>query len=158
MFRKAKPYIISILLALGVGGLSALLTARNQDLYIEIITPPLAPPGWLFPAVWTVLYVLMGISAAMIYTDKNSTPEARCEALFPYAISLLVNFFWSILFFNMRVFLFSFIWLLLLLFLIVLTIVRYYKINPLAAYLQIPYAVWVTFAGYLNLAIWILNK
>lgn len=158
MFQKAKPYVLSILLALGVGGLSALLTGQNQDLYSEIVTPPLAPPGWLFPVVWTVLYILMGISAAIIYTNNTDSSETRCEALFPYAVSLLVNFFWSILFFNMRVFLFSFIWLLLLLFLIVLTIVRYYKIKPLAAYLQIPYAVWVTFAGYLNLAIWILNK
>lgn len=158
MLKRAKPYIISILLALAVGGFSALLTAQNQDLYNEIVTPPLAPPGWLFPVVWTVLYILMGVSAAIIYTDKESSIEQRCEALSPYAISLVVNFFWSILFFNMRVFLFSFVWLLLLLFLIVITIVRYYKIKPLAAYLQIPYALWVAFAGYLNLATWILNK
>lgn len=157
MFSKLKPYIISILIALTVGGASALLTMGNMNIYSEIRTPPLSPPSILFPIVWTILYILMGISAAMIYTDKNSKEKEKKEALVPYASSLIVNFAWSIIFFNFRAFFVSFIWLVLLLYLIIKTITEYIKINSLAAYLQIPYAIWVGFAGYLNLGIWLLN-
>ena len=157
MFSKLKPYVISILIALAVGGASALLTMGNMEIYSEIRTPPLSPPSILFPIVWTALYILMGISAAMIYTDKNSKEKEKKEALVPYASSLIVNFAWSIIFFNFRAFFVAFIWLLLLLYLIIKTVIEYRKINPLAAYLQIPYAIWVSFAGYLNLGIWLLN-
>ena len=157
MFSKLKPYIISILIALAVGGTSALLTVGNMNIYSEIRTPPLSPPSILFPIVWTVLYILMGISAAMIYTDKISTKKEKAEALLPYSSSLIVNFAWSIIFFNFRAFFVAFIWLLLLLYLIIKTVIEYKKINSLAAYLQIPYAIWVGFAGYLNLGIWLLN-
>ncbi len=155
--KKIKPYIISILIALGVGGLSALSTRNNMDLYSEIIRPPLSPPSILFPIVWTVLFILMGISAALIYTNETAPEYQKKSALYTYALSLIVNFFWSIIFFNLRSFLFAFIWLILLLYLIIKTIVKYKKIDPIAAYLQIPYALWVTFAGYLTLAIFILN-
>ncbi len=158
MKQKIKPYIISVGIALGIGALSAFFTRNNMDLYEEIITPPLSPPSILFPIVWTVLYVLMGISAAIIYTDAFASQREKRSALFTNTLSLVVNFFWSIIFFNMRAFLFAFLWLLLLLFLIIRTIIKYYNINPTAAYLQIPYAVWVTFAGYLSAAIWILNR
>ena len=138
--------------------MSALLTMGNMSLYDEVVQPPLAPPALLFPIVWTVLYVLMGISAAMIYTDNFAPAHDKESALLPYGASLFVNFFWSILFFNFRAFLPAFIWLLLLEFLIVMTIISYRKINTVAAYLQIPYAIWVAFAGYLNVAIWWLNR
>ena len=154
---KVKVYAISIAIALGVGGLSALLTMKNMSLYDEIIQPPLAPPAILFPIVWTLLYVLMGISAAMIYTEERTPKSERTSALMPYGASLFVNFFWSILFFNFRAFLPAFIWLILLEFLIVMTIISYRRINTRAALLQIPYAVWVAFAGYLNLAIYLIN-
>ena len=158
MKEKFKAYLISIGIALGVGGLSALLTNGSMNLYEDIIRPPLSPPSWLFPVVWTVLFILMGISAAMIYLDRNTPVPQKKSALYTYTLSLIVNFFWSIIFFNMRAYLFAFIWLLLLLYLIIRTIMKYYKINPLAAYLQIPYLLWVSFAGYLTIAIWILNK
>ena len=154
---KIKVYAISIAIALGVGGISALLTMKNMNLYEEIIQPPLAPPAILFPIVWTVLYVLMGISAAMIYTEELTPKSERTSALMPYAASLFVNFFWSILFFNFRAFLPAFIWLILLEFLIIMTIISYRRIDTRAALLQIPYALWVAFAGYLNLAIYLLN-
>jgi tryptophan-rich sensory protein len=99
----------------------------------------------------------MGISAAMIYNDRKASMAQKKSALYTYALSLIVNFFWSIIFFNFRAFFFAFIWLVLLLYLIINTILKYYKIKPLAAYLQIPYAIWVSFAGYLTFAIWILN-
>ena len=153
-----KTYAISIAIALGVGGLSALLTMGNMSLYEEVVQPPIAPPAILFPIVWTVLYVLMGISAAMVYTEGRVETSERSAALMPYGASLFVNFFWPILFFNFRAFLPAFVWLILLEFLVIMTIISYRRINTVAAYLQIPYAIWVAFAGYLNIAIWWINR
>ena len=158
MKQKLRPYIISVAFSVGMGLLSALLTRGNMDIYKEVVTPPLSPPSFLFPIVWTVLYILMGISAGMIYTNRKALPKQKKSALFTYAVSLVVNFLWSIIFFNLRAFFFAFIWLLLLLLLIIATFLQYRKINKTASYLQIPYAVWVTFAGYLNLGIWAMNK
>ncbi len=157
MKENTKNYIVSVLIALAVGGLSALLTTGNMDLYSEITTPALAPPSALFPVVWTVLYILMGISAAMIYNEKDAKPDEVRSALTVYGINLFLNFFWSIIFFNMRAFLFSFIWLVALWIVILIMIIRFYKVRPIAGILQIPYLLWVTFAGYLNLAIYLLN-
>ena len=130
---------------------------ESMSLYDEVIQPPLAPPAILFPIVWTALYVLMGISAAMIYSSEMTPKSERTAALMPYGASLFVNFFWPILFFNLKAFLPAFIWLVLLEFLVVMTMISYRRIDPKAAYLQIPYALWVAFAGYLNLAIYLLN-
>ena len=158
MWQKIKPYVISVLIALGVGGLAAFITSGNMDLYDNIVKPPLAPPSWLFPVAWTVLYVLMGIGSAIIYTMRCQTnPALRMSALRIYALNLIVNFFWSIIFFNFRAFLFAFIWIMLLWFIIILMILSFKKVNKTAAYLQIPYFLWVTFAAYLNLMIYILN-
>ena len=151
MHGRVWTYVISIGIALGVGGLSALLTMGNMDLYSDLRQPPLAPPAILFPIVWTVLYILM------VLTDGRVEKSERSSAITPYAASLFVNFFWSILFFNLRAFMPAFIWLVLLEFLVVMTITSYRKLNTGAAYLQIPYALWVAFAGYLNFAIWLLN-
>ena len=155
--EEIKTYAISIAAALAVGGVSALLTAGNMDIYSEIVNPPLAPPSVLFPIVWTLLYILMGISAAMIYLKKEENPTAVRNSLITYGISLFLNFFWSIIFFNMQSYLFAFIWILLLWISILLTVLQYRKISPLAAALQVPYLLWVTFAAYLNLAIFLLN-
>ena len=154
--QKAKPYIISVLIALAVGGLSALFTMGNMDIYDEIIKPSFAPPGIVFPIVWGILYVLMGISSARIYI-KGKEGEDAAGALTVYILQLFVNFLWSIIFFNMEAFLFSFVWIILLWVLIVLMIRKFYDIDVLAAYLQVPYLIWVTFAAYLNLAIYLLN-
>lgn len=148
--KKYRPYIIEILIALAVGGLSAYLTKDAMSDFDALIKPPLSPPSYLFPIVWTILFVLMGISAGMVYKKSGSVP-------FIYRLSLVVNFLWSIIFFNMEAYLFAFVWLLLLLVLIIITIIEYYKIDKTAAYLQIPYLIWVAFAGYLNFFIWYLN-
>lgn len=158
MLKNIKPYITFVATAVLVGGVSALLTQKNMSIYLDVSTPPLSPPAFVFAVVWSILFVLMGISASMVYTQKGVALKQKGSALYVYALSLLANFLWSIIFFNLRAFLLAFIWLLGLLFLIVLTIVKYYKINTLAAYLQIPYALWVSFAGYLNFAIWYLNQ
>lgn len=155
--KKVWAYILSPLIALAVGGLSALITMGNMGLYETVKTPPLSPPAILFPIVWSLLYVLMGISAARIYLADGER-QAKRSALLTYAISLIFNFAWSIFFFNMRAFLFSYFWLLALLMLILKTIVSYRDIDRPAAILQIPYALWVTFAGYLNFGIYFLNR
>ena len=158
MWQKIKPYVISVLIALGVGGLAAFITSGNMDLYDNIVKPPLAPPSWLFPVAWTILYVLMGVGSAIIYTMRcQANPALRSGALRIYALNLIVNFFWSIIFFNLRAFLFAFIWIMLLWFIIILMILSFKKVNKTAAYLQIPYLLWVTLAAYLNFMIYILN-
>lgn len=158
MWQKIKPYVISLIISLGVGGLSALLTQNSMDFYETIVKPPLAPPGWLFPVVWTILFISMGISAALVWVKREENREAAREGIKNYGFSLAVNFLWSIIFFNLREFLFSFVWLLLLLFLIGRTVYYYKKVCPTAAYLQIPYFLWVLFAGYLNFSIYVLNR
>ncbi len=157
MTKKIKAYIIGILIPVAVGLLSAFLTRDSMDIYQTIDRPALAPPAILFPIVWTILYVLMGIGSAMVYNtaadEKNKT-----QALFLYGLQLAVNFFWSILFFNQRAFLLSFLWLVLLWVLIILMIASFDKVNKTAAWLQVPYLLWVTFAGYLNWMIYLLNR
>jgi tryptophan-rich sensory protein len=158
MWKKIKPYVISILIALAVGGLSALVTKGNMDIYDQIVKPKLAPPGFIFPIVWSILFVLMGISSALVYVKAKEDTAIQKTGLGVYALQLIVNFFWSVLFFNFQAFLLSFLWLILLWILILIMIVRSYRISPLAAYLQIPYLVWVTFAAYLNFAIFLLSR
>lgn len=157
MFNKIKTYIVSVIIALAVGGLSALYTMENMDLYSTINKPALVPPAIVFPVVWAILYILMGISSADVYVNREINKEAASKGLWVYAASLIVNFFWSIIFFNMREFVFAFIWLLLLLILVIITVINYKKIKPLAAYLQIPYIIWLIFAGLLNILIVFIN-
>ena len=157
MLKNKKPYIISVAIALAVGGLSAFLTRNSMDIYSTINTPPLSPPSILFPIVWTILYVLMGISAAIVYTKRQEQYVAVTSALFVYGISLFLNFWWSIIFFSGRLFTFALIWLIFLDLSVIATIKRYKSISNLAAYLQLPYLIWVLFATYLNFGIVILN-
>lgn len=153
-----KTYAIAILIPLAVGLISSLLTMDNMQIYSELETPPLSPPSIVFPIVWTILYILMGISSAIVFTNRSENSESAEAGLTFYAVSLVFNFIWSIIFFNLRWFLVAFLWLCVLLYLIVRTIMAYKNVSPLAAYLQIPYAIWVAFAGYLNIGIWFLNR
>ena len=155
MWQKIKPYVISIAIALAVGGLSAVFTSGNMNMYDTLNRPALSPPMWLFPVVWSVLFILMGVSSAMVYVKKDETDVSG--ALKIYALQLIVNFFWSIIFFNMRAYLFAVVWLALLWILILIMIISFRKIKPLAGYLQIPYLVWVSFALYLTIMIYLLN-
>ena len=155
---KILTFIIAIALPLAIGGFSAFLTKDNMNIYEEVNTPPLSPPSFLFPVVWTILYVFMGISSAFIWFQRKDSKERADMGLLIYAVSLFFNFVWSLIFFNFRAYLLSFVWLVTLLVLILMTISSYKKVFPLAAYLQLPYAVWVAFAGYLNFGVWLLNK
>ncbi|MEE1155393.1 MAG: TspO/MBR family protein [Acutalibacteraceae bacterium] len=147
--------LISIAVSLGVGVLSGLITLGSFNTYSNLQQPALAPPGWLFPVVWTVLYILMGMSAYLVYISDN---EQKYIGLAVYGLQLIFNFLWSIIFFNLGHPLFAFVWLVILWILIVAMIISFYKVNPTAGLLQIPYLLWVTFAGYLNLSIYLLNK
>ena len=158
MFRKNwKVYAIWVLIAEAVGGLSAWLTREGTKVFSETVAqPPLSPPMLLFPIVWGILYLLMGISAARIYLEPSSLSRSRGLNL--YVAQLIVNFFWSLIFFNAQAFGFAFFWLLLLWVLVLLMILIFRKVDPLAGWLQIPYLLWLTFAAYLNLGVWYLNR
>lgn len=149
-----KKLIPQLLLPLGVGALSAFITRGSMDIYSRIVSPPLAPPAILFPIVWSILYLLMGISAYLIITSGSENTE---NAMFIYWIQLAFNFIWSPIFFNAQMFRVSFVVLIALWILVFTMIKRFLPINKTAAYLQIPYLVWLTFAGYLNFMIAILN-
>lgn len=151
-----KGLLIAVLLPLAVGSLASLITADSMAQFSMLRKPPLAPPGWLFPVVWTILYILMGISSYLI-THSDSQVD-KTNALTLYTLQLGANFLWSILFFGMGWYFFSFLWLCLLWILILATILSFQKISPRAAWLLVPYLLWVTFAGYLNLGIALLNK
>ena len=151
-----KVYAFWILITEAVGGLSGWLTREGTKLFSETVAqPPLSPPMILFPIVWGILYGLMGFGAARIYLAPPSA--TRSKGLNLYIVQLVVNFFWSLIFFNAQAFGFAFLWLLLLWALVLWMILTFRKVDPLAAYLQIPYLLWLTFAAYLSFGVWYLN-
>ena len=155
-WKTWRPYIISVLIAMAVGGLSGLLSMDGMEAYsTSVIKPALSPPGWVFGVVWPILYALMGIGAARIWLSSDSAAKSRGLNL--YVAQLIVNFFWSLIFFNAQAFGFALIWLLLLWVLVLLMIVQFDKVDQKAAWLQIPYLLWLTFAAYLNFAVWLVN-
>ncbi len=156
MTIKLKPLLINLFIPLAVGGLSALFTMNSMEIFEQLNQPPLSPPGWLFPVVWSVLFLLMGIGAYLVFTSSAPKKEIR-TALTIYGIQLIFNFFWSVIFFNFEAYLFAFIWLVFLWVLILANILLFYRISKPAGLLLIPYLLWVTFAGYLNFAIFLLN-
>lgn len=139
-----------------VGALSSLLSGNFSSFYGELVKPPLAPPGILFPIVWAILYGLMGISAYMIYVSDADISEKR-KALALYVAQLFVNFMWSIVFFRFEQIGAAVAVLILLVILVTLMILTFKKTRPLAGYLNIPYLLWVIFAAYLNIGFLILN-
>lgn len=152
---KWKSLIASLAITLGTGFLSGLISRNGMESFKTIKKPVLSPPAIAFPIVWTILFILMGISLYIIW---NSEGENKKKALIIFALQLLVNFIWSPVFFNLKSYLGAFIILVVLLVLIVMMIGEFKKLNKTAAYLNIPYLLWVTFAGYLNFSIYLLNK
>lgn len=157
MKLKRNTLMKCIAIPLIVGGIAGILSGGGMRVFAALDKPPLSPPGWLFPVVWTILYILMGVSSCLICTAE-ADKESISKALSIYFYQLLVNFLWPIFFFDFKWYLFSFFWLLLLWFLIVRMIKSFYPISKPAALCNIPYLLWVTFAGYLNLGIWWLNR
>lgn len=139
-----------------VGAVSALLSGGFSDFFDKYKEPPLLPPAWLFPVVWTILYAVMGFSAYLIYNSAADT-DKRKSALTIYWAQLALNFMWSIVFFRFEALWLAFVIIMALWVLIIAMIVKFRKISPLAAYINIPYLLWVTFAAYLNLATAVIN-
>jgi len=158
MWKNLKAYIVSVFIALGVGFLSSSLSGDFVTLYSNLNLPALALPSSAFPIVWTVLYVLMGISAATIYLQRSRDAFAVDNALTLYGGNLIFNFMWSIIFFGFEAFLFAFVWLVFLLITVISMVFSFRKIKPVSGYLQIPYATFLIYAGYLNLSIYLLNR
>ncbi len=150
---KLKIFTKSILIPIIVGGIVGLLISGSID-YNTLQKPFLSPPSMLFPIVWTILYVLMGISYGILKKKNLNTPDIK----FVYYLQIFVNAMWSIIFFTLEWRLFAFFWIILLDILVIIMIIKFYQKNKTAGFLQIPYLLWVIFASYLNLAIYLINK
>lgn len=148
--------IISIIIAEGVGYLSAAFSMTSPSYYNELVKPGFAPPGWLFGPVWIVLYLLMAIAAYRVWMYRNSK-KGVYKALFFYFLQLVLNFLWSIIFFRYRLIAIAFFEIILLLLFIIITTIKFFKIDRIAGFLMIPYILWVAFAAVLNYSLWTLN-
>ena len=155
--KQWKNYAFFIAVTEATGLLSGLITRQGTELYkTSVIKPPLSPPAIVFPIVWAILYLLMSIAASRV--SLTSPSKDRRSAIYLYFLQLAFNFFWSIIFFNFEAFGFAFIWLAALWALILMTLIRFRRLDRVAGNLFVPYLAWVTFAGYLNLGVWILNR
>ena len=150
---KFKVYAISILIPVLVGGIVGLIISGSMD-YGMLEKPAFAPPSILFPIVWTILYVLMGVSYGIL--QDNSLIDSEINSI--YYAQLTVNALWPIFFFVLKWRFFAFIWILLLVVLVFFMIRKFYNKNKVSGLLQIPYLLWCLFATYLNLGIYLLNK
>ena len=151
-----KIYAFWILFTELVGFLAGLLTREGTELFNSTVQkPPLSPPEWLFPVAWAVLYALMGVGAARVSMAPES-PERR-GSLRIFLVQLGFNFIWSLIFFNAQAYGLAFLWLIILWALIVWMTLSFREVDRTAAWLQLPYLLWVFFAGYLNYGVWRLN-
>ena len=169
MKRNWKTLVICILIPLAVGAVAGFLTRGGMESFALLNKPPLSPPAWVFPVAWTILYTLMGISSYLIYvsepqkvnksiSDKNTKEnKEKSQALSTYGYQLIVNFLWPVFFFSFQWYFFAFLWLVLLWILVAKMILEFGEISRIAALLNVPYLLWLSFAGYLNLGIWLLN-
>ena len=155
---KWKHLAVCVAIPLAVGGLSAFLTKDAMESFSQLDQPPLSPPMWVFPVVWTVLYVLMGIGAYLVLNSQGRRGVGKGKALCVYALQLAFNFLWTIFFFNCGWYLFAFVWLVALWGLILWTFLLFRQRSHPAGWTLVPYLAWVAFAGYLNFGIYLLNK
>ena len=159
--QKLAPvwkYIICIILCEGVGISSGLLASANNNLWFNALQKPSwNPPAYLFGPVWTALYLLMGISLAIIWNNKSPESTKR-QAYLIFAIQLILNFCWSIFFFHFHSPALALCDILLMTITILLTIFSFSKFSKTAAWLLVPYISWVSFAAILNFTIWNLNR
>lgn len=152
MKPNVKKLLLYLAIPLAVGGLAALLSGGMSG-YSQLNQPPLSPPGWVFPVVWSILYLTMGYAS---YRASEAEGDSSSALLF-YGLQLFVNFLWPIVFFRFEAYLAAFILLLVLWVLIVITLWKFDKLDDIAGSLLLPYLLWVTFAGYLNLGVYLLN-
>lgn len=153
--KKVLLFFGCLLLTLLTGSVSGLLTANEiRNWYSTLHKPAFNPPNWVFGPVWTILYLLMGISLFMIL---QTNIKLKHNAIILFSAQLVLNFFWSIIFFNLHLIGAAFIEILILWACILLMVVQFYKIRKAAALLQLPYLAWVSFASLLNFAVWMIN-
>ena len=151
-----QSYVFWIVMTEAVGGLAGLLTREAVRLYTATAAkPPLSPPAIVFPIAWTLLYALMGFGAARIFSAEPS--PARDRGRWLYLLQLAFNFFWSLIFFRLRAYGFALAWLVALWVLIAWMALTWRRVDRTAALAQVPYLLWVAFAGYLNAGVWVLN-
>ena len=155
--KRIWTYVFWIGITEAVGALAGFLTRDGMEIYkTQMIKPLLSPPAVVFPIVWAILYALMGIGIARVVLSAHS--EERSDAIQVYLLQLVINFIWSIFFFSLRTYGGALAVLLLLLGLIICMIIRFRRVERPAAWLQLPYVLWVSFAAYLNASVWILNR
>ena len=153
--KNAGAYAGFILLSLAVGGAASFIAQKGMPAYDRMAKPWFAPPDILFPIVWTLLYILMGIGMARVWLTKS---PARKGALTVFLVQLAMNFLWTVWFFGLQKYLLAFLWLVALVFAVAEMCRRFSLAEKLAGRLQLPYVVWTIFAAALNLAVWLLNK
>lgn len=152
--KKAAPYIFFIAVSEAAGALAGFLTRDGIAAFENVAKSALTPPNAVFPIVWSVLYLLMGIGAARVYTSQS---DGKKQALALFAAQLVVNFFWNPIFFNLRAYALAFAWLVLLVVLVLLMTKEFFLVDKTAGLLQIPYIIWSIFALYLSFAVWMMN-
>ncbi len=157
MVKKVFSFVFMLFIPLGVGFVASKLAPESGQIYSTLTLPPLAPPGYVFGIVWTVIYVLMGISAYLV-TQENVHSVQKRKALVLYFLQLTINFFWTFFFFTIGLRLFALLWLVLLLSVLAYCMQVFRKISRSAFLLLLPYFIWGLFAAYLNLGIYILNS
>ena len=147
----------NIILPVGGALIVGFMTKGGMNIYNSLKKPVITPPSIVFPIVWTILYVLMGIAAYRIYMNNRSGRDDK-GAYFYYLIQLAINFLWSFIFFNLRLYGISFILIIVLLVLIIVTTIKFFKNDKLSGFLMIPYILWVSFASVLTFFIYMLNE
>ena len=155
--KKTIPLIICLAIPVIVGGISGWLTAGEINTWYQTINkPPFNPPNWIFGPVWTTLYILMGISLFMIWDSPKSAERQRAMVVF--SIQLFLNFCWSLIFFKLHMLFGAVVEIIALWLMIIYMLLCFSRVKPLAAYLNIPYLLWVSFASVLSTATWWLNR
>ena len=157
LIREPLWFAIALAIPVITGLISGALTKTAMVQYASFRKPPLSPPGWLFPVVWTILYLMMGLASYFIIT-ANKDGLLKADALLIYGLQLVLNFAWSIIFFNFGSYLLAFVWLMVMWVLEIVAAVLFYRIVRGAGLLLIPYILWTTFAAYLNLATYIMSR
>lgn len=155
MKKRTITYILFLVIPLAVGGVTGMMVYHGMPTYQQLEKPSFTPPDVLFSLVWNLLYLLMGVGAARVWLTQK--PE-RQKCLLPFALQLMVNFFWSVWFFGPGWYLLAFLWLLLLLWLILWMMASFARVDLLAARLQIPYLLWTGYAAVLNFGVFLLNQ
>lgn len=149
--KKLLFYIITTIL---IGVIPSIFVFKSMNIYNSLNRPPLSPPSIVFPIAWTILYILMGIS---IYIIMQSKRKLKKNARLIYYIQLATNALWTPIFFGFKEYFLAFLWILMLIVFVITMILTFYKISKKAAYIQIPYLLWLLFASYLNFGVFVLN-